>query len=134
VVNEVFERPFKFYQMEPQRLYLNLSLHPAGDGDLLAHAVLKSRRVLPALKEETVQEKVHFQADVLLTREPVEAPQTSIASPNGDWSEVTANSIYNLYFHGPAYQVLENVLIRGDQALGWMSLSRRRTRSRPTFR
>ncbi len=34
---------------------------------------------------------------------------------------ITAKSIYDIYFHGPAYQVLERAGITGDTAIGLMT-------------
>ncbi len=46
VENEAFARPFKFFNMEPQTLYLSGTLQLAGDGELVAQTVLNTRRVI----------------------------------------------------------------------------------------
>ncbi len=46
VEDEAFERPFKFFQMEPQTLHLSATLYLIGEGELLAQSALKSRRVI----------------------------------------------------------------------------------------
>jgi hypothetical protein len=117
VENERFERAFKFFNLEPQRLYLSMKIHPAEEGELLADAVIRSRRAL-AGKGGEIQEKIHFSANVRLRREL--SAQTRISPPNipDHWQKVTASDIYRLFFHGPAFQVLESVYLNGDQAIG----------------
>jgi hypothetical protein len=119
-------RPFKFHRMQPQTLYLSVRLLPAGEGDLLAQCTLKSRRELPALAkgkvegEIPIQEEDHFTGQVRLARAPVEPP-ASTNLPEIDTPPVPAGDIYRVYFHGPAYQVLEQVQVAGDRAVGRMA-------------
>jgi len=135
VMNEKFERPFKFHRMQPQTLYLSAWAEPTGDGELVAHATLKSITQMPRA-EMPAQEKIHFTADVLLTREQSLAPeqfltpdQTLTPSPSpkmgegsgGEW--ITSEQIYKVYFHGPAYQVLERAQVQGDSAIGEMKMN-----------
>ncbi|HEX6383744.1 MAG TPA: SDR family NAD(P)-dependent oxidoreductase, partial [Anaerolineae bacterium] len=121
VTHEQFQAPFKFYRMEPQTLYLSATATPTNNGDLLVHTVLKSVRKLaqPGLPD---QEKVHFTADVHLTCTPTEEPAkvTDLSFP-AEGERVNAEDIYRIYFHGPAYQVLEWVQVDGDQGIGLMA-------------
>ncbi|MCP4423408.1 MAG: SDR family NAD(P)-dependent oxidoreductase, partial [Chloroflexi bacterium] len=119
VANEQFHAPFKFYRMEPQTLYLSATIRPTADGDLIAHTVLRSRRELgqPGLPP---QEKVHFTAEVHLARQPLTPPTISFAPPEADAMPITAAEIYNIYFHGPAYKVLQCAQVDGAQAVGLM--------------
>jgi hypothetical protein len=120
VENIHFLRAFKFFNLEPQRLHLSAAVFPAGDGNLLARATLKSRRAL-AGKGGEVQEKTHFTADIRLRREPVQGPIVAFTAPPAHWTEVTKKAIYDVYFHGPAYQVLECVSLSENQAWGLMA-------------
>ena len=116
-----FLNPFKFYRMEPQTLYLQTRLEPAAEGGLLAYCTLRSLRRLakPGLPP---QEKLHFSATVHLQAEPVAAPAPAPVA----WEEadgIDREKIYDVFFHGPAYQVLEKVALAGDAAVGLMPLA-----------
>jgi hypothetical protein len=73
-----------------------------------------------------MREERHFSAVVRLTETPPETPIVSgLPSPaaTGEGPGVRAidrDTIYKAYFHGPAYQVLERVLLKGEQAIGVM--------------
>jgi NAD(P)-dependent dehydrogenase (short-subunit alcohol dehydrogenase family)/acyl carrier protein len=127
VEDETFFSPFKFYRMEPQSLYLQALGVPAGD-ELLVHTALRSRRQLAG--QEALQEKLHFTATVRLSRDGSEAGTTpageTIALLGAEEPELGApetgrDAIYNIYFHGPAYQVLEGVQVAGQRAVGLMA-------------
>ncbi|NDJ59880.1 MAG: SDR family NAD(P)-dependent oxidoreductase, partial [Chloroflexi bacterium] len=122
VENEDFQAPFKFYRMEPQTLYLSATLRPADDGQLIAQTVLRSIRELPS----GPQEKTHFVADVRLIPTAAEgptltAPTVNFSAPAPESLSITADKIYELYFHGPAYQVLERAEVNGAHAVGLMA-------------
>ncbi|GIK58732.1 MAG: hypothetical protein BroJett015_43950 [Chloroflexota bacterium] len=127
VFNEQFHAPFKFYRMEAQTLYLsgaatlasNLRLPlsagvPDGD-DLLVHTALYSRRELKG----GLQEKLHFTATVRMSKKAVTAVSVPFTPP--EQMDVDANAIYGIYFHGPAYRVLESVKIDGSRAIGLLA-------------
>ncbi len=115
VEHEQFDSPFKFYRMEPQTLYLSATLHPAADGALIAYTALRSARTLATGER---QEKTHFTARVRLISDAPAAPVAEFTPPSDDALPVTAEQIYKVYFHGPAYQVLERAGVEGDRALG----------------
>jgi hypothetical protein len=117
VENERFERAFKFFNLESQRLYLTMKIHPAGRGELLAESAIRSRRALVG-KGGEIQEKIHFSANVRLSQAQPAQPRISPPVIPDHWQEVTASEIYRLFFHGPAFQVLESVYLNGDQAVG----------------
>ncbi|WP_374689513.1 polyketide synthase dehydratase domain-containing protein, partial [Promineifilum sp.] len=119
VFDEQFHAPFKFYRMKPQTLYLSATAAPAADGNLVARTALKSVRELgkPGLPP---QEKVHFTAKVLLGRE-LDAKTVAFAPPAAETLPITADAIYRIYFHGPAYQVLERADVQGNTAVGLMA-------------
>jgi hypothetical protein len=66
------------------------------------------------------QEKSHFHADVLLKNgekeQPVLTLPESLFQRNGD--AVASNEIYKVYFHGPAYRVLERARVFDGAAIG----------------
>ncbi len=115
VTDEQFHAPFKFYRMEAQTLYLSGTAVPDGD-DLLVHTALHSRR---ELKGGRLEGKLHFTATVRLRRELPTAVPVPFTPP--EQMDVGANAIYGIYFHGPAYQVLESVQVDGSRAIGLLA-------------
>ena len=118
VFDEQFHAPFKFYRMEPQTLYLSGFAEPTADG-LVVRAALHSRRDLgkPGLPP---QAKLHFTANVLLARE-LDTPTIDFTPPAAETLPISADAIYRVYFHGPAYQVLERAVVTGQTAIGLMA-------------
>ena len=119
-VEEVnFFAPFKFYRNEPRTLTIGAAFYPEGD-TLVADCRLTGCRLLPNQKEPQVT--THFTARVRLTKhahEVMTAP--ALSTPPG--SMVEAADIYRLYFHGPAYQVLERAWWDGKRIVGLMNKS-----------
>jgi malonyl CoA-acyl carrier protein transacylase len=128
VLNEKFERPFKFHRMQSQTLYLTAWAEPTREGvgpnsgELLAHATLKSITQMPRA-ELPPQEKIHFTADIRLTRNEPEKPNIEFHAPDANEFDLTAEQIYKIYFHGPAYQVLARARVNGDTAIGEMKMN-----------
>jgi hypothetical protein len=118
VENVAFLRPFKFYQMQPQTLYLEVVSHPQPDGQLLAHTVLKSRRELPVKNGPMPQELVHFTADVRLSRSARKPPPLEPSLDGCEPARIGRAELYSIYFHGPAYRVLDDVEVYDHQAIG----------------
>jgi acyl transferase domain-containing protein/NAD(P)-dependent dehydrogenase (short-subunit alcohol dehydrogenase family) len=117
-VEEVnFLAPFKFYRSEPRTLAVEAVIHPYGDG-LVADCRLIGRRPLPNQSEP--QTTTHFTARVRLMKQAIK----SVAGPlpgSEAGAIVEAAEIYRLYFHGPAYQVLERAWWDGKQIVALMS-------------
>jgi hypothetical protein len=107
--------PFKFYRDEPRALELQV-LHRGGSGDtLVADCRLVGTRSLP----EGEQRTVHFTARAVLAPELPQPPKGEDAP--GETTEegsVGPESIYEIYFHGPAYQVLERAWRHNGEVLG----------------
>src|SRR5690606_24676006 len=80
VENVRFESPFKFYRMEPQTLYLDATLRPVNESEVVAITRLRSVRE-PHKPGLPVQEKTHFTAEVRLIRQPLEKPQVPFTPP-----------------------------------------------------
>jgi len=118
VIEEVnFLAPFKFYRDEPRTVIIQALFYPDGD-NLRADCRLIGRRTLP--NQSQPQETVHFTGRVRVTKQPLQA---SAGLPLKLSSEgiVDASRIYRLYFHGPAYQVLDRAWRDGDLIVGQMS-------------
>jgi acyl transferase domain-containing protein len=111
-----FLAPFKFYRHEPRAVTVETVIRPRAEG-LVAQCRLIGYRSLPNQNEP--QAVTHFTARVLLTRQ---APQTTTATPvSPEGNLIHASDIYQLYFHGPAYQVVKKAWWNGKQVLGLMS-------------
>ena len=51
----------------------------------------------------------------------LEQPVIDFTPPAFESLPIPAEDVYRIYFHGPAYQVLERVDVRGDQAIGLLA-------------
>ncbi|MBK8014385.1 MAG: SDR family NAD(P)-dependent oxidoreductase [Deltaproteobacteria bacterium] len=111
-----FLAPFKFYRTEPRTLTLSARFSRDGDA-LVATCRLVGARTLKG--QDQPQLTTHFTGRVRLTRE---APVLAAAEPppplNGP--SVDRDAIYQVYFHGPAYQVLERAWRHNGFVVGQM--------------
>ncbi len=114
-IDEVdFLAPFKFYKDEPRILSVEAIFRDQGDC-LIANCRLIGKRSLATQRE--AQQTTHFTARVRLRQQP----QDSVPGPAPHLSpEVIVDSaqIYRIYFHGPAYQVLERAWWDGTRLIG----------------
>ncbi len=112
-----FLAPFKFYRSEPRVLTVETAIHPRGEA-LVADCRLLGRRPLPNQTEPQVT--THFTARLRLTKY---APALVTVPPLGtpDGRIVEAADIYRLYFHGPAYQVVQRAWWDGKRIIGLMA-------------
>jgi NAD(P)-dependent dehydrogenase (short-subunit alcohol dehydrogenase family)/acyl carrier protein len=116
VEHAAFHAPFKFYRVQPATLHLHAVGRPVGD-DVAVSVQLKS--VVQPRPELPPQVRVHFAGQVRMTPE---APAgTTIAFEPAAGATVSREAIYDLYFHGPAYQVLNGVTLGNGLAVGSMS-------------
>ena len=114
-----FIAPFKFYRNEPRTVRIETQIYPQHNW-LVADCRLIGLRSLPNQTEP--QQTTHFTARVRLAKQPMQPPAAKPgAKPTG--AVVEASDIYRLYFHGPAYQVLEQAWWDGKQVVGSMSKS-----------
>ncbi len=97
--------PFKFYRDEPRTLELRAQVCDGGDSTLVADCELIGRRTLRGQAEH---ETCHVRGRARLARELPAAPQVTPPADAGD-DGVGREVVYGVYFHGPAYQVLDRV-------------------------
>jgi NAD(P)-dependent dehydrogenase (short-subunit alcohol dehydrogenase family) len=112
-----FLAPFKFYRNEPRPLTLEIAVSPK-DHRFVADCQLIGRRTLPNQTEP--QTTIHFTGRVHLTQKPPVAatiPRLGALTVRS----VEAADIYGLYFHGPAYQVIERGWWDGKRMVGLMA-------------
>ena len=112
-----FLAPFKFYKNDPRTLTIEATFHPQGDR-LVADCRLIGKRTLPNQSEP--QETLHFTARVLVGKQTPEAVKGPVPRLSAE-SIVNAAQIYRIYFHGPAYQVLERAWWDGSRVIGEMA-------------
>ena len=109
-----FLAPFKFYRNEPRTVTVETAIRPQGDA-MAADCRLIGVRPRPNQADEQVT--THFTARVRLTKQPPNAVAVSaLGTPSGQVIEAT--DIYRLYFHGPAYQVVERAWWDGKRIVG----------------
>jgi NAD(P)-dependent dehydrogenase (short-subunit alcohol dehydrogenase family) len=105
-----FLAPCKFYRQEPRTLAITASYRPEGK-TLVAECRLVGSRQLAHQPDPQVT--THFTGRVRLARAPA-GHSTAPVPPPPDGKGAAADAIYGVYFHGPAFQVLERAW-RGDQ-------------------
>jgi len=104
--NIQFQAPFKFYRNQPRKVTWKARVLREGDS-LVGYASLESTLARYGRDPERM---LHFTGKVYLrsTSEPLE----EVAGPAPAWNGsriLPADEIYRLYFHGPAFRVLEAV-------------------------
>jgi 3-oxoacyl-(acyl-carrier-protein) synthase/acyl carrier protein/NAD(P)-dependent dehydrogenase (short-subunit alcohol dehydrogenase family) len=98
-----FLAPFKFYRGEPRTLTVEAVFRADGD-DIVADCKLLGSRTL--VGQEDPQVVTHFTGRVRLSEMPPQVPDEE-APPPPEGGPISAVDIYQVYFHGPAYQVIE---------------------------
>ena len=92
---------------------LTALVRPDGE-ERVAECVLSGERQLA--NQPGPQRTVHFTGRVRLSRTPAEPVRVNAPAPNGHF--VAASDIYRVYFHGPAYQVLERAWTEDGSTVG----------------
>jgi hypothetical protein len=100
-----FLEPFKFYRGEPRELTLNAQFRADGDA-MVADCELIGVRHLKKQTEPRITR--HFVARVRLTRQAPQTPDAASPELAGEAHKVEAGDVYRVYFHGPAFQVLDS--------------------------
>jgi malonyl CoA-acyl carrier protein transacylase len=115
-----FLAAFKFYRKDPRRVTW-LARAVREESGLVVYVSLESSRLMKTGAERHMQ---HFSGKVHLKPHQAEPQDVSAAIPvwNGSYT-VQAADIYQLYFHGPAFQVLEGVQRSGENVLGKLNKS-----------
>jgi malonyl CoA-acyl carrier protein transacylase len=115
-----FLAAFKFYRKDPRRVTW-LARAVREESGLVVYVSLESSRLMKTGSEKHMQ---HFSGKVHLKPHQAEEQEASAAIPvwNGSYT-VQAADIYQLYFHGPAFQVLEGVQRSGESVLGKLNKS-----------
>ncbi len=118
VIEDVnFLNPFKFYRDEPRVATLQANFF-AEEGMIVAECKLLGIRQLA--NQDTPQTTLHFTAKAKLSLSAIELSKIQVPHTN-DLPSVKARNIYQVYFHGPAYQVLTRVCKNNDNVIGMMN-------------
>ena len=100
-----FLAPVKFYRDEPRTLTVTVRAEPdEASDDILARCALTAERTLPG--QDAALVTTHFTGTVRLTGAPP-ADERAPAVGAAEGPELTPEEVYALYFHGPAYQVVD---------------------------
>jgi NAD(P)-dependent dehydrogenase (short-subunit alcohol dehydrogenase family) len=119
VEGESFEKAFKFFRMQPQTLHLGCRASRAPSGEVVVAATLSSEsRPNPELPP---QRKVHFRASVRMGSERPKGFRVDFRRPDPAAHSIGRDAVYEVYFHGPAYRVLDSVTVGPDGAVGLMA-------------
>jgi NAD(P)-dependent dehydrogenase (short-subunit alcohol dehydrogenase family)/acyl carrier protein len=103
--NVRFLAPMKYYRHEPRSVIVRARPVLGADGRVRVHTSLSSVQVVVGREPE---EKLHFAGVVVLEQGTGPSARTAVdgAGPVGG---IGHDDIYRVYFHGPAYRVLEMV-------------------------
>ncbi len=71
--------------------------------------------------EPPAQERVHFRARVRMRRQKPEAPKVAFKKPAAKALPICSEAVYSVYFHGPAYRVVDRAAVEGDGVLAVMT-------------
>ncbi|HEY6936856.1 MAG TPA: SDR family NAD(P)-dependent oxidoreductase, partial [Terriglobales bacterium] len=117
VENVNFLAPVKFYRNEPRTLSLETVIRPQGEF-LVAECRLLGQRTLPNHLEPQVT--THFTGRVrLVARRPQPLTRPKPNPPAG--AMLSSADVYRVYFHGPAYQVVQQAWCDGARIIGLMA-------------
>ena len=112
-----FLAPFKFYRDDPRTLTVMARFRPDG-GDIVADCRVLGSRTLHG--REAPEVTTHFTGRVRLAAAPRD-DETRRDVPGNDDGGVERGAIYHVYFHGPAYQVMERAWRHGNELAGAMA-------------
>jgi NAD(P)-dependent dehydrogenase (short-subunit alcohol dehydrogenase family)/acyl carrier protein len=115
IENVSFLAPFKFYRSQPRTVTLHADFHMDG-ADILADCRMVGSRLLHGQTEAEVT--THFTGRVRLIAKPIQPGKGTKVSGPKNGKQVPATDIYRLYFHGPAYRVMESSWRSGDSVVG----------------
>ena len=112
--NIEFLAPFKFYGNRSRAMAWKAGATRVQEG-LRVDVTLESDTERVMGKVDHVQ---HFKGQVYLTLKDIVTPNNAVPPKWGKNNEVTAAEIYQLFFHGPSFQVLEAAQRSGNNVLG----------------
>jgi hypothetical protein len=115
VEDERFDKPLKFHRREPAAFRLTVQARPEGSG-LVVSGLITSK--IPPRTGLPPVEKEHFRARVRLGAPAPQGDGRVLEPPEIESFDIGRERIYDVYFHGPAYRVLEKAKVEGELAFG----------------
>lgn len=112
-----FQSPFKFYKNEPRTVTVNVT-YQKEKSKIIAECRLTGSRKLHGQEEEQIT--THFTARIILQKSAPKAVKVTAPAKAGT-KKIASKDIYKLYFHGPAYQVLDVSWKTGKNVLGLLN-------------
>ncbi|MBA4383704.1 MAG: beta-ketoacyl synthase, partial [Anaerolinea sp.] len=109
-----FLAPFKFYGNKSRAMAWKAGATRIKEG-LRVDVTLESDTERINGKVDHVE---HFKGQVYLTLKDIVSPNNAVPPKWSKNKEVSSNEIYQLYFHGPSFQVLEAAQRSGSSVLG----------------
>jgi len=110
-----FLAPFKFYRDQKRQISWKAQGVREASG-LVVYVTLESTSVSKVKKDERL---LHFRGKVNLCPVGAGLSKSRVTPPHWNGGRtITSEEIYKLYFHGPAFQVLEGVQVVDGRVLG----------------
>jgi hypothetical protein len=120
IEDEEFLTPFKFHRQQPATLRLCAAARPNGGvGEIVVEVDLLS--LIQTKPDQEPQEKMNFKARMVMARNGETSPTVEFHEPPPESLAIGPEAIYSVFFHGPAYRVLDRVGIDGARAIGRMA-------------
>jgi len=110
-----FLNPFKFYRGQPRTVTVRVQYRMDKE-DILAECRLTGSRTLHGQSEPEVT--THFTGCVRLVMSPYAAGKENNVPVPEAGPRAEASQIYRVFFHGPAYRVIESAWRSGDRVIG----------------
>jgi acyl transferase domain-containing protein/acyl carrier protein/NAD(P)-dependent dehydrogenase (short-subunit alcohol dehydrogenase family) len=114
VENVSFMAPFKFYRSQPRALTVQAVFAMEGN-DVIADCRLLGSRMLHGQSEPEVT--THFTGRVRLVSGKSHIVREEAVSRPEKGAKADAAHIYKVYFHGPAYQVIDSAWKAGEKVI-----------------
>ncbi len=110
-----FLAPFKFYRNQPRTVTIQTEFTVDGS-DILAHCRLLGARRLHGQAEPEIS--THFSGVVRMAAEKPQAEKEPKPPRMNGAAVIEAPHVYQIYFHGPAYQVIQSACRAGEEVIG----------------
>ncbi|HEX9109798.1 MAG TPA: polyketide synthase dehydratase domain-containing protein, partial [Longimicrobiales bacterium] len=111
-----FLAPFKFHRSRERTVELSARPSIDGEGIAFADCAVIGSRLLHGQTEPEVT--THFTGRVLLRHGQGQAEPRERGIPTAEHEPLTADAIYRVYFHGPAYRVIGSAWRSGEEFVG----------------
>jgi NAD(P)-dependent dehydrogenase (short-subunit alcohol dehydrogenase family)/acyl carrier protein len=119
IEDESFLLPFKYFRNKPATLHLSAVGSPAGDGEIVVSTTLRS--VIQPKPELPAQERVHFRGRVRMAPKAPARPTIKFKKPTLKSLDIGKEAVYEVYFHGPAYQVIDRAAVGESSVVALMA-------------